>query len=225
MAQLGFFIRTERCVQCHACEVACKSWNGIEPGVRWRRVLQDWGGAYPEVADRTISVSCMHCEKPACAAVCPAGAISKRAEDGVVTVDRNKCIGCRSCSEACPYGVPQYGKNGRMQKCDLCLERAGVRRHLPRGSVEGRDHRRAGAHGGAKIRRETRRRHPPGSFHFRQTRRRILAAGDPIPAKPLRIRGKASSRGPIARSAAMVGWRPGDRLDDSGGIRIPERCL
>jgi len=123
MAQLGFFIGTERCVQCRACEVACKSWNGIEPGVRWRRVLQDWGGAYPEVADRTISVSCMHCEKPACAAACPAGAISKRAEVGVVTVDRNKCIGCRSCSKACPYGVPRYGKSGRMQKCDLCLER------------------------------------------------------------------------------------------------------
>lgn len=123
MAQLGFFIRTERCVQCHACEVACKSWNGIEPGVRWRRVLQDWGGAYPEVANRTLSIACMHCAKPACAEVCPAGAISKRAEDGVVIVDRNRCIGCRSCSQACPYGIPQYGKSGTMQKCDLCLER------------------------------------------------------------------------------------------------------
>lgn len=123
MAQLGFFIRTERCVQCHACEVACKSWNGIEPGVRWRRVLQDWGGAYPEVANRTLSVSCMHCEKPACAEVCPRGAVSKRAEDGVVIVDRGRCIGCRSCAKACPYGVPQYGKGGKMQKCDLCLER------------------------------------------------------------------------------------------------------
>lgn len=128
MTQLGFFIRTERCVQCHACEIACKSWNGVEPGVRWRRVVQDWGGSYPDVANRTISVSCMHCEKPACAAVCPAGAIVKRVEDGVVTVDRKKCTGCRSCASACPFGAPQYGNGGRMQKCDLCAERRGQKK-------------------------------------------------------------------------------------------------
>jgi anaerobic dimethyl sulfoxide reductase subunit B (iron-sulfur subunit) len=55
--------------------------------------------------------------------VCPTGAISKRTEDGIVVVDSNKCIGCRYCFFACPFGVPQYGEDGTMQKCNLCLSR------------------------------------------------------------------------------------------------------
>jgi len=63
----------------------------------------------------------MHCEKPACAAVCPTGAIIKRAEDGIVVVDRDKCNGCRECLPACPYDVPQFSDDGIMQKCDFCI--------------------------------------------------------------------------------------------------------
>lgn len=121
--QLGFYIDTDRCVQCHACEVACKSWNGLELGIQWRRVADIWEGQFPDVSNRTISYSCMHCAKPACASVCPEKAISKRAEDGIVVVDPGKCIGCRACLKACPFHVPQYGRNGVMQKCNLCLER------------------------------------------------------------------------------------------------------
>jgi anaerobic dimethyl sulfoxide reductase subunit B (iron-sulfur subunit) len=65
----------------------------------------------------------MHCGKPACEAVCPTGAISKRAEDGIVVVDRDKCNGCQECSSACPFNVPQFGSDGTMQKCDFCLGR------------------------------------------------------------------------------------------------------
>jgi Fe-S-cluster-containing dehydrogenase component len=57
--------------------------------------------------------------------ICPEKSISKRSEDGIVVVNQGKCIGCRSCSKACPYHIPQYGKTGVMQKCDLCLERLG----------------------------------------------------------------------------------------------------
>ena len=121
--QYGFYINTDRCIQCHACEVACKSWNGVEPGVRWRRVLDVWNGQFPKVTNQTISYTCMHCEKPACVDVCPARAISKRAVDGIVVVDQRKCTGCRSCVTACPFHVPQYGQTGIMQKCDMCLER------------------------------------------------------------------------------------------------------
>jgi anaerobic dimethyl sulfoxide reductase subunit B (iron-sulfur subunit) len=64
----------------------------------------------------------MHCGKPACVAVCPTGAIRKRAEDGIVVVDRDKCNGCQDCFSACPYDVPQFGDDGIMQKCDFCIE-------------------------------------------------------------------------------------------------------
>ena len=121
--QFGFYLKVARCVQCHACETACKMAHGVEPGLRWRRVVQIWDGQFPAVTMKSVSISCMHCGKPACAAVCPAGAITKRAEDGIVTVDRIRCIGCHACLVACPFGAPQYGKDGTMQKCDLCVDR------------------------------------------------------------------------------------------------------
>jgi len=66
-------------------------------------------------------MACMHCGQPACAEACTTEAISKRAEDGVVMVDKDKCNGCRDCLTACPYDVPQFDSNGIMQKCDYCI--------------------------------------------------------------------------------------------------------
>jgi anaerobic dimethyl sulfoxide reductase subunit B (iron-sulfur subunit) len=63
----------------------------------------------------------MHCIEPACVAACPESAIEKRAEDGIVIVDRDACTGCQACLDACPFGVPQFGVDGKMQKCDLCI--------------------------------------------------------------------------------------------------------
>jgi len=120
--QYGFWVDTARCTKCWACQVACKAENEIEPGtVSMRRVLDIWSGTFPDVTRTFVSFSCMHCEKPACVAVCPAGAITKRAEDGVVVVDESKCIGCHYCFFACPFGVPQY--DGTMKKCDMCPDR------------------------------------------------------------------------------------------------------
>lgn len=121
--QYGFAFDTERCVQCHACEVACKSLHNIEPGVKWRTVVDIWQGQYPDVMNRTISFACLHCGDPACETVCPTGAITKRVQDGIVVVDKDKCIGCHSCFLACPFGVPQYASDGKMQKCNLCVDR------------------------------------------------------------------------------------------------------
>lgn len=119
--QYGFYYDASRCIQCRTCELACKSAHDTEPGVKWRRVTETWGGKYPDITRTFFSLACMHCENPACVAACPTGAISKRAEDGIVVIDRDKCNGCRECFSACPYGVPQFGADGIMQKCDFCL--------------------------------------------------------------------------------------------------------
>jgi formate dehydrogenase iron-sulfur subunit len=70
----------------------------------------------------TFSVrnACMHCGS--CAKVCPAKAIVQR-EDGIVTVDPEKCIGCHYCYQACPFDIPRYGEDGAMRKCIMCHER------------------------------------------------------------------------------------------------------
>jgi len=121
--QYGFYYDAERCIQCHACELACKSIHGLEPGIHWRKVIEFWTGEFPAVTRTFISLSCLHCAEPACEKACLPGAITKRAEDGIVVVDKEKCNGCGDCYTACPYGVPQFGTDGIMQKCDFCLER------------------------------------------------------------------------------------------------------
>jgi anaerobic dimethyl sulfoxide reductase subunit B (iron-sulfur subunit) len=118
--QLGFFFNADRCVQCRACELACKAANNVELGPRWRMVIDIWEGVFPAVTRNFFSLSCLHCARPACLKACPANAIYKRAEDGLVLVDREKCTGCRECLAACPYDVPQFSADGIMQKCDYC---------------------------------------------------------------------------------------------------------
>ena len=111
---------SKKCTQCHGCEIACKAWRELRYGVRYRRVLNLWQGAYPNVKNASLSLACLHCVEPACAAACPENAISKRAQDGLVVVDETLCTGCGICAEACAFGVPQFGDNGVMQKCDFC---------------------------------------------------------------------------------------------------------
>lgn len=119
--QLMVYCDSERCIKCYACQVACKQWHDIGAGGASRRNLVEFtSGKFPNVTRTFLSVSCQHCADPACVKVCPAQAISKRAEDGIVVVDSQKCIGCRYCFFACPFGIPTYDDNG-MNKCDMCL--------------------------------------------------------------------------------------------------------
>ena len=130
-AEYGISFLKEKCVQCHGCEIACKSWRGVESGVRWRRVDNIWHGTYPNVKSTSASIGCMHCADPACIAVCPEDAIEKRPGDGIVVVDKDACSGCQDCFEACPFNVPQFGADGTMQKCDLCLTEIDVNSESP----------------------------------------------------------------------------------------------
>ncbi len=129
--QLAFYVNIEKCVGCKACQVACKDKNDLPTGIRWRRVFQYEGGEWVEEDQQMVpsdvyayfvSSACMHCDNPVCLQVCPAAAISKR-DDGIVLIDQDKCIGCRYCSWACPYGAPQFNEDlGVMSKCNMCYD-------------------------------------------------------------------------------------------------------
>jgi anaerobic dimethyl sulfoxide reductase subunit B (iron-sulfur subunit) len=121
--QIGFFVDTTRCINCKTCEIACKDFNQAALGQRMRRVRTFEGGEFPKVFAYNISMSCNHCEDPACVKNCPAKAYTKRAGDGIVVHDPERCIGCRYCTWLCPYGAPQFdARAGRVKKCNLCVE-------------------------------------------------------------------------------------------------------
>jgi len=137
--KLGLVIDLDICVGCHACAVACKSWNdtgvaaplgdtdayGPAAGGTWlNRVhsfeADDGVGGFSLHFPR----SCLHCENAPCVTVCPTGASYKRADDGIVLVDEDLCIGCGLCAWACPYGARELDDGtGTPKKCTWCVDR------------------------------------------------------------------------------------------------------
>lgn len=109
----GMVIDTKRCVGCKACVLACKAENKTPPGVYYNVVVEDSFGA--EANDRPLFLTkpCFHCENPPCVPVCPVSATFKRKQDGIVVIDYDRCIGCRYCITACPYGARtfDFGEN------------------------------------------------------------------------------------------------------------------
>lgn len=121
MAQLGFYFDATNCIGCRTCQIACKDRNDLEVGTLFRSVKTYEIGTYPAPKMYHFAGTCNHCASPACVAVCPTGAMYKDEETGIVLHNDEECIGCQSCVNSCPYGVPQYiEKLGITQKCDTC---------------------------------------------------------------------------------------------------------
>lgn len=119
------YVKEEWCLGCHLCEYECAYANSgvgnivlalkdkeIDPNVK----VQTDGKI-------TFAVGCRHCEEPMCVSACISGALTKT-EDGAVTVDKTKCVGCGSCVMVCPYGAVRLTKEGCANKCQLCLNNA-----------------------------------------------------------------------------------------------------
>ena len=116
----GMLIDLKKCVGCHACAVACKEAHGTPPGITRSHVKREFEGEYPDATMHIVPMLCMHCENPPCVEACPTEGATYKREDGIVVVDKEKCIGCHYCFFACPFGVPQYTDEG-MDKCDCCI--------------------------------------------------------------------------------------------------------
>lgn len=117
MARYAMAIDMKACIGCNNCCMVCKVENNLPDNVWWSRAQTVGGdventpaGTYPnDLSMQFYTLSCQHCSNPACVAVCPTGASAVDEETGIVLVDYETCIGCKSCIEACPYtGVRTY---------------------------------------------------------------------------------------------------------------------
>lgn len=121
----GFVIDPKRCIDCRACLVACRAENSV-PLDHTRIWVYDLEvqGSYPNLSQQFVPYNCMHCDEPPCVEACPSQATYKRAEDGIVAIDEQACIGCGLCVDACPYHVRYLNPDtGKADKCNACLQR------------------------------------------------------------------------------------------------------
>lgn len=107
--RLGMVIDLQKCVGCGGCDLACKTENNTPDGIKWSNHINQTEGRFPDVKYSYIPTLCNHCSDAACVKVCPTGAMYKD-KRGLTLQDNDKCIGCRKCMRACPYGVISYNK-------------------------------------------------------------------------------------------------------------------
>ena len=135
MVRQAIFFDRDRCIGCYACVIACKLEHNASPypscppeaepkGINLIDI-HHYGPIISE--DRVVQffqpTACRHCTDAPCIAACQSAAIYRDLGTGAVLVDQGRCIGCKSCLPACPFGVPQFDENELMVKCDLCVHR------------------------------------------------------------------------------------------------------
>ena len=141
-SRMGFLIDTSRCIGCRSCQVACKQWNKLDVDKtvnqgtyenprdltsnlynRIRFIEKADGG---NVTWRFLNERCLHCGDAGCMKVCPSPGALYRTREGFVGFNAEKCISCKYCVSACPFGVPRYGADEKVSKCHLCFDRIGA---------------------------------------------------------------------------------------------------
>ena len=122
----GFIIDNRKCIGCHACTVACKSEHDVPVGVNRTWVKQTEKGVFPDTRRIFSVLRCNHCEDAPCVTICPVEALYTR-EDGIVDFNNDRCIGCKSCMQACPYDALYIDPNTQTAaKCNYCSPRIDV---------------------------------------------------------------------------------------------------
>jgi len=122
----GFIIDNRKCIGCHACTVACKAEHEVPVGVNrtWVKYIEK--GTFPDTRRLFSVMRCNHCADAPCVEICPVTALFTRA-DGIVDFDSRRCIGCKACTQACPYDALFMEPDDRTAaKCNYCTHRVDV---------------------------------------------------------------------------------------------------
>ncbi len=121
--KLGFLVDLDLCMGCKACEVSCKVENEV-PLSSWRlRVKYVDQGLFPDTSRTFTPLRCNHCESAPCERICPVSALHYL-ENGIVNIDKDRCIGCAGCIMACPYGaIYMDPETNTADKCTFCAHR------------------------------------------------------------------------------------------------------
>lgn len=119
------YVNEDWCLGCHLCEYYCAFANSgkddMVKALKDRKISPNI--QIEEGKDICFAVSCRHCDEPLCVKGCITGALTRK--DGVIVIDRDKCVSCYTCILSCPYGAVTPSEEGTVQKCELCIKNAG----------------------------------------------------------------------------------------------------